>query len=73
MATANGFTGALHDCDEGVLEWVKKDEVMNLPIWEGDKIFLRLLFEDAPFFSLKLCYDKDDRLTAAVLNGQPLR
>ena len=70
--TADGFTGALHDCDEGVLEWVKKDDVMELPIWEGDKIFLRLLFEDAPFFSLKLCYDKDDKLTGAVLNGQPL-
>lgn len=70
--TADGFTGELSDCDEGVLEWVKKDEVMNLPIWEGDKIFLRLLAEDAPFFSLKLCYDKGDNLTKAVLNGKEL-
>ena len=70
--TADGFTGALSDCDEGVLEWVKKEEVLNLPIWEGDKIFLRLLAEDAPFFSLKLCYDKGDHLIAAVLNGKEL-
>ena len=70
--TSDDFSGELKDCDEGVLEWVKKAEVPKLPIWEGDKIFLRLLAEEAPFFSLKLCYDKDDRLTRAVLNGKEI-
>ena len=52
------FSGNLRDdCDEGVLEWVDKREVLNLPLWEGDKIFLDLLTKDVPFFSLKLVYE----------------
>ncbi len=66
-----GFTGTLRECDEGVLEWIDKRALLALPIWEGDKIFLRLLDEGEPFFSLKLNYS-GDRLTAAVLNGVPL-
>ncbi len=68
---SDDFSGALKDCDEGDLEWVDKRRILHLPIWEGDKIFLRLLDTDEPFFSLKLCYS-GDRLTAAVLNGRPL-
>ena len=52
------FSGRLKDdCDEGVLEWVDKHAVLNLPLWEGDKIFLDLLTKDVPFFSLKLVYE----------------
>ena len=65
------FTGEIRDCDEGVLEWIRKDKLLSLPIWEGDKIFLRLLDTDCPFFSLKLCYS-GDKLTKAVLNGEVL-
>ena len=68
---SDDFTGALRDCDEGELEWVDKQRILRLPIWEGDRIFLRLLDTDEPFFSLKLCYS-GDRLTAAVLNGSAL-
>ncbi len=68
---SDDFSGSLRDCDEGDLEWVDKRRIPSLPIWEGDKIFLRLLDTDEPFFSLKLCYS-GDRLTAAVLNGRPL-
>ncbi len=71
LYTADGFTGTLTDCDEGTLEWVAKREVCNLPVWEGDKIFFRLLLEEEEFFSLKLCYEKDD-LKEAVLNGRHL-
>ena len=54
------FDGALlQECDEGNLEWVDKKDVLLLPLWEGDKIFLDLLDRDVPFFSLKLVYDKD--------------
>lgn len=54
------FTGELKkDCDEGELCWVKKQEIINLPIWEGDKIFLKLLDTDTEFFSLKLCYHNE--------------
>ena len=65
------FSGELRDCDEGELEWVDKERLLTLPIWEGDRIFLRLLDSDVPFFSLKLCYT-GDRLTRAVLNGEAL-
>ena len=68
---SDDFTGTLRDCDEGELEWVDKQRILRLPIWEGDRIFLRLLDTDEPFFSLKLCYS-GDRLTAAVLNGRAL-
>ena len=56
-------------CDEGDLAWIKKADLLALPMWEGDKLFLQLLDSDEPFFSLKLCYD-GDRLESAVLNGK---
>ena len=65
LYTCTEFEGALTDCDEGVLEWVPKDKVPDLPIWEGDKIFFRLLDEKAPFFSLKLKYEGDTLVYAA--------
>lgn len=72
LFTANGFTGEAIPCDEGVLEWVDKDDVWNLNLWEGDKIFFRLLEETKEFFSLKLVYDGHSHLVSAALNGQPM-
>ena len=72
LFTASGWTGELTDCDEGELEWVPKEKVYDLPIWEGDKIFFRLLEEERPFFSLKLSYDRGDVLRRAVLDGEEL-
>ena len=72
LYTADGWTGELirdPARNEGVLEWVPTDTVETLPIWEGDKIFFRLLKEDRPFFSLKLTYE-GDTLTEAVLDGK---
>ena len=63
------FSGEIKECDEGKLEWVKISEIYNLPIWVGDKIFLKLIEENAPFFSLKLEY-VGDRLVNAVLNEE---
>lgn len=68
LFTADGFTGTLRECDEGTLEWVEDALVPQLPTWEGDRIFLNLLAEDAPFFSLKLEYT-GEALTYAALNG----
>ncbi len=62
LYTADGFTGEIHECDEGELVWVPKEKVMELPIWEGDKIFFRLLNERKEFFSLKLVYDVEGTL-----------
>lgn len=69
LFTSGSFTGTLKDCDEGDLEWVEKSRIPALPIWEGDKIFLRLLDENTDFFSLKLCY-QGDKLVRAVLGGR---
>jgi 8-oxo-dGTP diphosphatase len=69
--TSDSFSGSLIDCDEGVLEWVKKEELNSLPLWEGDKIFHRLINEGAPFFSLKLRYECES-LVFAALNGRQI-
>ena len=71
LFTATGWTGRLHECDEGVLEWVSREQFRGLPQWEGDRIFLRLIEEDAPFFSLKLRYE-GEHLAYAALNGKEL-
>ena len=71
LFTADGFTGELKECDEGDLQWVSREFIDKLPQWEGDKIFLRLLWEDAPYFELTLQYDHD-KLIRAVLNGSEL-
>ena len=72
LFTADGFEGEPIECDEGVLEWVPKKEIDNLNIWEGDKIFFRLLAENVPFFSLKLVYNLEGQLVSAALNGKSL-
>ena len=71
LFTATGWTGELKECDEGVLEWISREKMKTLPQWEGDKIFLKLLEEDAPFFSLKLRYE-GEHLVQAALNGRTL-
>ena len=72
LFTADGFTGTPIPCNEGELEWVDKEEVLRLNLWEGDRIFLRLLNESEDFFSLKLVYDGSGGLVSAALNGAPL-
>lgn len=72
LFTADGFEGQLQACDEGDLEWVSREFLNSLPMWEGDRIFLDLLWQDAPFFLLTLRYD-GDRLTEAVLDGKKIR
>ena len=71
LFTSDEFQGQLKQCDEGDLQWVSRDFLGSLPTWEGDAIFLKLLWEDAPFFLLKLRYS-GSTLQEAVLNGTPL-
>lgn len=66
---ATGFCGDIKDCDEGELAWIDKHELFRLQQWQGDKIFLRLMDENRPFFSLKLVY-QGETLVEAVLNGE---
>ncbi len=72
LYTADGFEGRQIECDEGRLEWVDKDSVASLELWEGDKIFFRLLDMGREFFSLKLVYDRRDTLQYAALDGVPM-
>ena len=71
LFTATGFVGELKDCDEGVLEWLPKDKLYGLPMWAGDRIFLELLDKNVPFFSLKLVYE-GERLVYAALDGKEI-
>ena len=72
LFTARDCVGKMREsCDEGNLEWIAKKEVLSLPLWEGDHLFLDLLNSDRPFFSLKLCY-QGDRLVSATLDREIL-
>lgn len=62
LFTADKFVGTPSACDEGELAWVEKERVGELELWPGDRIFLQLLAENAPFFSLKLVYDGAGKL-----------
>ena len=71
LFTADRWEGQLSGCcSEGELEWVPVERVSSLPIWEGDRVFLELLRQNAPFFSLKLEYE-GERLAGCFLDGKP--
>ncbi len=72
LFTADAFTGTLKECDEGVLEWLDWEQLTRIPHWEGDELFLRLLEQEEPFFSLKLCYEGES-LVYAALNGKAIK
>lgn len=77
LYTADGWEGELdeegfQDCPEGTLTWVPFQDLNKLYLWEGDKIFLKLLQEEQPFFSLKLSYEGDD-LVYAALDGKEIK
>ncbi|MBQ9198505.1 MAG: 8-oxo-dGTP diphosphatase [Clostridia bacterium] len=57
------------DCPEGILRWIGIDQVYDLPLWEGDRVFLPLLQTRQDCFSLKLIYDPDGKLTGCLLDG----
>lgn len=66
LYTADGFSGDMISCDEGDLEWVPKEDVMSLPIWEGDKLFFEELIKDRGFFTMKLRYEGDSLVESYV-------
>ena len=71
LFTAARFTGEIIPCDEGDLEWIDRDRLLSLTLWEGDRIFLKLLADGAEGFDLTLRY-AGERLIGAVLNGKNL-
>ena len=71
LFTVTDWTGEARECDEGELAWIKKQKLFDLTMWQGDRIFLGLLQEDVPFFSLKLTY-RGDELIEAILDGKKI-
>lgn len=59
LFTSCSFKGTIKECDEGELHWIDIDRLNELPIWEGDKIFLELLKTETNEFELSLTYDGD--------------
>ncbi|MGI6017953.1 MAG: NUDIX hydrolase [Marvinbryantia sp.] len=72
LYTADGYTGELKLCEEGVLEWIPKADLSKLQLWQGDLIFFELLEAQEPFFSLKLIYE-GETLVEAFLNGSQMK
>ena len=71
LYTADGYEGEIIDCDEGTLEWIDKSKILDLPLWEGDKLFLALLPTDVGFFDMTLQYH-GEKLVSASINGQKI-
>lgn len=71
LFTGENFVGNLIQCDEGELQWVKKEDVPSLPVWEGDRHFLASLSADEPCFLMTLKYE-GDTLVYADKNGVKL-
>ncbi len=70
LFTSESFTGEMvEECNEGILKWVEEQDVFNLNLWQGDRIFLKLLLESNEYFLLKLQYHNDE-LLEATLNGK---
>lgn len=69
LFTAESDSFDFIECTEGELKWIDKKDLFSLNMWEGDRIFLKLLNESDEFFSLKLCYE-GDKLVNAVRNGK---
>lgn len=68
LFTTTDFSGDVTECNEGDLKWIPKNEIMNLNLWEGDRIFLEKLIKDDSFFSLKLCYEGDTLVNSIFYN-----
>lgn len=58
--TSDKFSGTITDCNEGELRWIDKDKIMDLNLWDGDRIFLKIMLESDEFFSIKLSYKGDE-------------
>lgn len=67
LYTSSDFSGTQkEECEEGELRWIEKNEVLNLNLWEGDRIFLELLYKNSPFFYLTMNYRDDDLINSEL-------
>lgn len=66
LFTADEFDGTLIDSPEGNLAWIKNDELTELNLWDGDKVFIPWLFQNK-FFSAKFNYEDGKYVSHEVL------
>lgn len=71
LYTAETQCTHLPECSEGVLQWIPKEDVLSLPLWEGDKVFLNLLRERETPFDCLLSYSVEGKLISARVDGKP--
>ena len=54
------FTGELiKDCPEGELAWIEEEKVMDLPMWEGDRLFMPDVLAGRDGIDLTVVYEGD--------------
>lgn len=66
MYTSENFSGELQECNEGILKWIKKENVLDLNLWEGDRVYIKRLIDTKDVFELKLHYDMSDNLIEII-------
>lgn len=67
LYTCSSFTGTMHDCDEGTLEWINKKDILSLELWEGDRAFLPVLMKKKGFIRMRLTYDNGKLIRSDIL------
>lgn len=60
------YEGEIQPCNEGELKWIDNNDILNLSLWEGDKIFLKWLYESEKCFSAKFTNSKSKNVTYNV-------
>lgn len=65
LFTASNFEGELIDSQEGKLGWIPNEKLLNLNLWEGDRIFIPWLFQEK-FFSAKFIYENGIYISHSV-------
>lgn len=67
------YTGRLADfevaeTDEGELAWVAPENIFDLSLWPGDRLFLKPLLKEDGLIDMTLTYDEADQLVVAYDN-----
>lgn len=61
--TCDDFSGEQVLCNEGELAWIDQDKLLDLSLWDGDRIFLkRILENDSRQFCYEMFYDGNSNL-----------
>ena len=59
LYTSSDFKGVMKECDEGTLSWINYHDFKNIPMWEGDKYFIKPLLDNEPYFEMSFLYQGD--------------